>query len=108
GTLGDIQAILNADLEDLATVRAPIVRPENTLHWDKVNFDVQVMKLDEWVEESWSEELADDLLLKPSMFETEGLEESATDEMDTGNQDDRQRSGRSRMRRGRSAERYSK
>lgn len=105
GTLGDIQAILNADLEDLATVRAPIVRPENTLHWDKVNFDVQVMKLDEWVEESWSEELADDLLLKPSMFETEGLEESATDKMDTGDQDGRRRTGRRRSRRGRSAER---
>ncbi len=99
GTMGDIEAILNADIEELATVREPIVRPENTLHWDKVNFDVQVMKLDEWVEESWSEEHADDLLLKPSMFETEGLEDSVLDETDSDDQDGRRRTGRRRSRR---------
>lgn len=46
-------------------------KKENTMRWDAVNFDVAIMKLDEWVEESWSEDFADDLLLKPSMLDVD-------------------------------------
>ncbi|MDI9640928.1 hypothetical protein QPK87_18375 [Kamptonema cortianum] len=74
GTLGDVQTYVNADTDSLRTILEPILRDENTLHWDTVKFDVKIMQLDEWVEETWSEELADDLLLKPSLIEDIDLE----------------------------------
>ncbi|MBX3115254.1 MAG: hypothetical protein KF836_11875 [Fimbriimonadaceae bacterium] len=107
GTMGDIQSILKADKQELITVTEPIVRAENTLHWDRVNFDVQVMKLDEWVEDNWSEEHADDLLLRPSMIEND-LGEELTTEIEP-ERDDRGRStGRRRQRRRRGNDKESR
>ncbi|MBS1711980.1 MAG: beta-galactosidase [Armatimonadetes bacterium] len=104
GTLGDIQAILNSDPAELLQVTEPVVREENTLHLDRIAFDVAIMKLDEWVEETWSEDHADDLLLRPSMVDSvdESAEEAGGDEESA--EDDRT-SGRRRKRRRRSPER---
>lgn len=71
GTIGDVQSVVKADTDAQRKITSPIIRDENTLHWDTVRFDVEIMKLDEWVEESWSDEMADDLLLKPSMLEVD-------------------------------------
>jgi hypothetical protein len=50
------------------------------------------MKLDEWVEETWSEQHADDLLLKPSMLDID---------TDTPPEEDEQPKSRGRRRGGR-------
>lgn len=84
GPLGDVQAIVNADPEVLSQVKEPILHEENTLHWENLKFDVAIMKLDEWMEEAWSDEMADDLLLKPSLIEADVAlaEEEAADSPD--------------------------
>jgi len=71
GTQAEIESLLQRDPQELLTMAELPERAENTLRLDSVMFDVPIMKLDEWVEETWSEDLADDLLLKPSMFEPE-------------------------------------
>nr|MCU0317642.1 hypothetical protein [Fimbriimonadaceae bacterium] len=80
GPIGEIQSILNADIPSLTKIRGPIIREENTMHWDAIKFDVPIMKLDEWVEETWSDEMADDLLLKPSMLDIDSEALMATED----------------------------
>lgn len=87
GPQGEVESIVAAKLDDLTQVTQPVVRPENTLQWDAIKFDVPIMKLDEWVEETWSEELADDLLLKPSLVDNDTPPETdpeATPDKDSG------------------------
>jgi len=81
GTRADIEGILARDPDELLKLSGPVQREDNTLHWDMMRFDVPIMKLDEWVEESWSEELADDLLLKPSMLEVSEESEEPSEEV---------------------------
>lgn len=76
GSHAEIEALLETSPEDLLRVSEIPPRAENTLHLDSILFDVPIMKLGEWVEESWSETMADDLLIKPSMLELESPEES--------------------------------
>lgn len=80
GLRSDVEAILAADPETPITVSGDLQRTENTLHWDMVKFDVPIMKLDEWVEETWSDEHADDFLLKPSQLEIDHEESFDEDE----------------------------
>ena len=98
GIKTEIETLLNADLGPLLTLDRIEPRGDDTVHWDAVQFDVQIMKLDEWVEETWSEQHADDLLLKPSMLDidTEPQEEEPEPEQKSRG---RQR-GRGRRRRG--------
>lgn len=98
GPMGEVSTIVKADLATLTTITEPIHREENTLRWDSVHFDVQIMKLDEWVEETWSEELADDLLLKPSMVDLDGP--LVDDGPDESNDESKLRRRRRRRRRG--------
>lgn len=107
GLLGDIQAFLKSNPDDLLKVTEPILRDENTREWDSVAFDVAIMKLDEWVEESWSEDHADDLLLKPSMMESgdDDLDDEDLAPRTRRDDDDDRTSGRRRARRRRSPER---
>lgn len=96
GKRGDIDAVLQADIPSLRPFHDPLVRDENTLHWDSVKFDVAIMKLDEWVEETWSEDHADDLLIKPSMIENDLGDD---DERETTEEPrDQKRHGRRRRR----------
>lgn len=74
GPQTELESLLQRDPQELLTMAELPERAENTLQLDSVMFDVPIMKLDEWVEETWSEDLADDLLLKPSMFEPEAEE----------------------------------
>ncbi|MCG9894466.1 MAG: hypothetical protein MH204_03185, partial [Fimbriimonadaceae bacterium] len=67
GHKADIEAMLAGRPVERLDDEAIQAHQDNTVHWDSVQYEVQVMKLDEWVVETWSEELADDLLLKPSM-----------------------------------------
>ena len=73
GTRPEVDALLQLDAKSLLSHVEIQSREDNTLHWDVMRFDVPIMKLDEWVEETWSEDLADDLLLKPSMLDVEDV-----------------------------------
>ncbi len=73
GTRPEVDALLQQDAKSLLSHVEIQSREDNTLHWDVMRFDVPIMKLDEWVEETWSEDLADDLLLKPSMLDVEDV-----------------------------------
>lgn len=77
GMKSDIESLLAQGGELSFTEEEMLERRDNTTHWDQMSFDVAIMKLDEWVEESWSDEMADDLLLRPSLIED--VEESAPD-----------------------------
>ncbi len=95
GLRADVEHLLATDPAETLRLEDPLPRQDNTLHWDAMRFDVPIMKLDEWVEESWSEEMADDLLLKPSMLEVP-VEVPIDDEDESAQ---RSRGGRRRRRR---------
>ncbi len=78
GHKADIEAVLNSTPDTLVTEAEILAHQDNTIQWDAIRFDVPIMKLDEWVEEAWGEDLADDLLIKPSMIEEVG-EEAVTE-----------------------------
>lgn len=105
GTIGDVQKIVKADIDTIRKITSPIIRDENTLHWDTIRFDVEIMRLDEWVEETWSEELADDLLLKPSLLDVDS--EALMEEMDEEPDVRRSEPGRRRRRKRRGGGRRS-
>jgi len=79
GTQSDIEVILSQDPDVLQRMEEAPPKPDNTLSLDSIHFDVPIMKLDEWMEESWSEDLADDLLLKPSQFDFDLTPEDRTE-----------------------------
>lgn len=80
GHKADIEAILSSTPDTLVTEAEILAHQDNTIQWDAIRFDVPIMKLDEWVEEAWGEDLADDLLIKPSMIEEVGEEAVAETE----------------------------
>ena len=96
GPKAEIESLLTLDPEEVLKVDEIVPRTENTLKLDSMNFDVPIMKLDEWMEESWSEELADDLLIKPSLLDLEPVVEEETDTDQAG----RRRRRRNPKRRG--------
>lgn len=96
GPKAEIESLLSTDPAELLNVNELQPREDNTLHWDVMRFDVPIMKLDEWVEETWSEDLADDLLLKPSMIDAATEEESPVER----DEPQRSRGRRNKRRRG--------
>lgn len=78
GHKADIEQLINTPPETVVTEEEILAHQDNTVRWDAIRFDVPIMKLDEWVEETWGEDLADDLLIKPSMIEEIG-DESLSD-----------------------------
>ncbi|MCW5937956.1 MAG: hypothetical protein KIT11_11695 [Fimbriimonadaceae bacterium] len=95
GLRGEVEHLIANDPAELLRMEVPPPKRDDTLHWEAVSFDIAIMKLDEWVEESWGDDLADDLLLKPSLLDPE---EEPDEDDDAG--DGRQRSrGRRRRRR---------
>jgi hypothetical protein len=81
GSKADVEGLISIDPTEFERVEEVAPRAENTLHWDAINFDVPIMKLDQWVEESWSEDLAEDLLLKPSLIEPTPEEEEDDEQL---------------------------
>ncbi len=74
GLRAEIQSLLSLDLDALMELDEVPEIPRNTLDTSLADFDVPIMKLDEWMEESWSEEMEGDFLLKPSQLEFEAEE----------------------------------
>lgn len=71
GTQMEIEDRLNGDPEKLLRMEEIPQREENTIHLDSVHFDVQIMKLDEWMEEGLAEDGSDEHFLTPMQIESE-------------------------------------
>jgi hypothetical protein len=67
GMRADLESLLQKPLDDLIQLDEVPTKPENTLKTDSVLFDVPIMKLNDWVEEGWTETMADDLMLKSTV-----------------------------------------
>jgi hypothetical protein len=97
---GDIEALLKGANDGDDAVDVQTLRANQPGHANAMDLDVPIMQLGEWVEETWSEDLADDFLLKPSFLEIDRRQEEAIaiqDEMDP----DRRRRNNRRNRRNR-------
>lgn len=94
GLRSEIEAILNTPTDQLLKMDAIPERPENTLRLEDVHFDVPIMKVDAWVEEGWSEEMAGDLMFKPSQMEENMLDPESTEEANNSGRRDRRRGRR--------------
>lgn len=71
GMKSEIESLLSIDPAAWLKLDELPQRADDTVHLESILLDVPIMKLDEWIEESWTEESVDDLLLKPSMLEIE-------------------------------------
>ncbi|MCC6402681.1 MAG: beta-galactosidase [Fimbriimonadaceae bacterium] len=100
GSKSEIEHLIEVDPVSVTSAPEFEPRDENTVHWNELKFDVPIMRLDEWVEEAWGEELADDFLIKPSMFETVPESGSSEDEIPASRGGGRQRTRRRRAERG--------
>lgn len=98
GTQGDIEGLLNTDPQSTLRIKDIAHRNEPEKGWNAMELDVPIMQLGEWVEQSWSEDLADDLLLKPSLIDIDRKQEEATEEQEADRPGNRRR--RRRRRRG--------
>lgn len=97
GVKSEIEALLKRPEKDVLSGFDVLERPSNTLRLDEIHFDVPIMKLDEWVEDSWNEEMSDDLILRPSQIELESFDTRGSDDASTSRSDSRRR-GRRRQR----------
>lgn len=96
GLKSEIESIIERNEEELLAIAEIPERPSNTIDLDEIQFDVTVMRLDEWVEDSWSEEMSEDLLLRPSQVD----ENYETAEVTSSNGEGRRRGRRRRQRGG--------
>lgn len=96
GQAAEVETLINGDIDELSKIDLNLVREDATKHWDSDQFDVPIMKLDEWVEETWGDDLESDLLIKPSLIDID-LEEESGDETEA--EQPRSRGGRRRRRR---------
>jgi hypothetical protein len=62
------------------------------------HFDISIMRLDEWVEEGWSDDMEGDFLIKPSQLDIEAPEDLV--DVDTTSSSGRTSGRRRRRRRG--------
>lgn len=81
GLKSDVEAILNHPEDTLLVMEEQVERPENTLQMDEIMFDVQIMKLDDWVPAG--DELRDDLLFRAAQLEE--LEQFDSNDASSGN-----------------------
>lgn len=77
GPKPELEAILQRDPDELLRVDHIPPRTENTIRLDMVHFDVPVMKLDEWIEESTGDDMGDDLLFRAPQLDLDAIEEEA-------------------------------
>lgn len=100
GVRAEVEAILDSSPVVELTEDEILSRREDSVHWDAIQFDVPVMRLDEWVEESWSEGMADDLLLKPSQIDADSSESRSSRAVQPEGEPSSRRRRRRRRRRG--------
>lgn len=96
GIKSEIEAILSTAPDSLLKIEELPEKPENTINLDEIHFDVPIMRMDSWVEDSWNEELADVLVVKPSSI---NVDYQLADEDGSGSSSDRRNDRRHQRRR---------
>jgi hypothetical protein len=97
GLQSEIEAMLARDPAELLHIEKLPERPENTLALDALNFEVQIMSLDEPADDPWADDVAEDLLLRPSQLSVDDEPEAAEGAAEGGpRRKRRRRQGRSR------------
>lgn len=89
GTHEVIEGILQSDPSTLLEIETLPTRSEDTIRFDASQFDVPIMRLDEWMEGSDDEDYSDDFLFKPRLI----------DESETSTEEPTQEVGRRRRKR---------
>ncbi len=89
GVREEVEQLLNADPDVWLTMDALPEKHEDTIRFDASNFDVPIMRLDEWMEGTEGDDLVDDLLFKPRL-----LDEAAEPEEEPDRVGRRRRRGR--------------
>ncbi len=105
GIKEELETLLRQNPDDVLRLQDLPSKPENTVRFDSLAFDVPIMKLGEFMEGGLSDEAAEDWLLRPRLVEQE--EESAESESESekvGRRRRRRRGGRGRDRDGQSRE----
>jgi hypothetical protein len=98
GPRPELEAMLQEDPADLLKVTELPPKPDNTVDMETGHFDISIMRLDEWVEEGWSDDMEGDFLIKPSQLDIEAPEDLV--EVDTTSSSGRTSGRRRRRRRG--------
>ncbi len=69
GIREEVEQLLNADPDVWLRMDALPEKHVDTIRFDASNFDVPIMRLDEWMEGTEGDELVDDLLFKPRLLD---------------------------------------
>lgn len=69
GTQEEIEQVLSADPQDLLHMENLPEKPLDSVRMDSGNFDIPIVRLDEWMEGAEDDELADDFLFRPQLIE---------------------------------------
>jgi hypothetical protein len=91
GVKEELEHLLAQNPADLLRIDHLPERPQN-VRFDTANFDVPIMKLDEWMEGGSADEVADEWLLRPKFIEQDDQPDGVSE-----------KSGKRRRRRGRRA-----
>ncbi len=71
GIHSDIEQLLSIDPSTVLHMESMPERTENTVRFDTVSFDVPIMRLNEWIEGGVTDEVAEELLFRPTFAEEE-------------------------------------
>lgn len=77
GSKVDLDQILNAPPDKMLRMEELPPKPDNTVRFDAVSFDVPIMKLDEWIEVGEQDEGSDEFLFRPKFFEEPEAEQES-------------------------------
>lgn len=93
GPKDDLEQLLRLDPSELLRIAQLPPREANVRH-DVSNFDVPIMRLDEWIEGSDGDENADEWFLRPAKIEEEAPEQAVESSERVGKRRRRRRGGR--------------
>lgn len=93
GPKDDLESLLKTDPAELLRI-AQLPPREANVRQDVSNFDVPIMRLDEWIEGSDSDENADEWFLRPAKIEEEAPEQATESAERVGKRRRRRRGGR--------------
>ncbi len=97
GVKSELEALLATSPSDLLTIDDIPTKDENTVRYDLMTFDVQVMALNDWMEGGLPEEVSEDWFLPRNLFESQEQAEADGEDpdMSVGRHRRRRKRGRS-------------
>lgn len=78
GLKSELEAILSSDPAELLRMEELPPKPDDTVRFDSVSFDVPIMKLGEFMEGGTDEDISEDFLLRPVVVEDSETELETT------------------------------